>query len=608
MAKLTNSDDHGLRLEPFDSGGTIKLDELLNIPLDRDQKKARDPLADMQRAIRLLQRQAQPSNSLLAVQDFDFSFDGLAVTNISRLLKLAREYLGCQEYTPALEVLHELLREKPQHPDGLFLQAVCLHGLGEHRLGLQALSVLRATQAQGVDIAPRLISEANDLRIKLWAGIAPLVMSENYERLQNDKIEELLSDVEQLLIIDPLVWEFHYLKAEGLFAANKADEAWMTVLEAIELVRTRPIKPLQKQPDALTSLQERLRTDRAKRLMAPAREYYRNGDYAQAKAIVTALPPEIRTAKLVTNFEAYLTRLLGPPVGTPQTIQPEGTFAEVDSLHFFLVGDEMLMIRLILMAEMHREVVETIRSLLPYTPHFLYLRFLLAMGLYEGLMARFQANDSPSLNELQEIVIEARKHSEAALADPELEENASMLVSVLDQLQQRLDEARVEQENAEKDWKKLKPCMEEYNAIMSSGEKGIGDVKELDLLVSRMTRLRDKVTKISDLVCEAAVEYRNKLQEAITGNLHELAKLRISLLEKLQIDTLWKRLKQETDSVKSPLTQSTAKWFAVQLMDIYNEAKLLRTKLTEPENGKSADQLINTIKQIFQNIGLSHLT
>lgn len=601
MAKISNRDDHGLRLEPSTTVPTIHVQDL-KVPLDGDKKSRGDPLAEMQRNIRLAQRQASASSGL-AVQGFDFGFDGLEVTNVGRLLKLAQEHLGQQEYQAALDVLLELLREAPQHPEALYFKAFAHHGLQQHRSGLQALASLRDAQDKGATVVPRLLSDANQLRTKLWAGIAPLVMDENYTRIKESKVDELLREVEDLLALDPLVWEFHYLKAEGLFAADRNDEALAATLSAIEMVKTRPIKPLAKVPEALAALRDRIYSFLARVRMEPAREMYINADYAGARRTLAGLDAEIRGTKLAGTFDAYLGRLLSSPKKRPKDVPLEGTLAETDEFNFFLVGGTMAIIRMARTVSMYVEAEELIHSALAYAPHFAYLKFLAAMTSYQALISRFENDDPPPLAEAIHSMDRALANAEASRADPEIE-GIDELIEAIERLKALLDKVRVEQERMEEDRKLLEPLLDEYRSIMEALNAGIEDVKIIDQLSNRMKKLQKKVPDCGPLVSEQARDLKAKLGEAIALRLQDFTELKDAFHEAEKIGALWKRLSAEADAAKY---SSSAATMAGRLAAIAKDAKSLRAKSAVPQARESLDELLSTINRILSAIGYGHM-
>jgi len=598
MASL--SDGGGLGRTAPDT--TIALDKLRTIPFEPCKKGAGDPLADMRRVTRQLEAQTSTSGTDDGLAPINFGLGaGLPVTNVGRLLKLAGEHLGGGDFEAARAALEELLREQPRHPDGLLLLATCFHRLGQWLPGLRALAALRAA---GRDVPPRVLSDANALRVELWDGIAPVAMEVNYNRLRNNDTAGLFADVDQLLAIDPLVWEFYYLRAEGQFAVGRADEAWDTVAAAIELVRTREVKKLKSPPGALTALRGRLLAHRARGWLRPALELYRKGKYADARAAVAAIDPEARVVPLAATFDAYLGRLVGPPAVGPQKAPPEGTPVEVDDLYFFIAGDDIEVARKLMSGGRYGPANDTLRAALPHAPHFAYLRFLIALTAYDALFVRFQEPNFPDLDEINRIVTDAHGHATAGADDPE-NPAAADLLAALDGLREAVAEALAERKRYQKDMKVFEPCFQEFDAILKSAGSGGGDVQALDRIQHRLTQLRGRVAGLPAMTSKACQADRPALAKAIDDILAEVENIRASIREVERINPLWQRLEKLVTGAKYSMTPLHT--LAAQLAAVATEAKKLRPTLTTEKGRESVDELVRTVRTILTQAGYGHL-
>ncbi len=606
MADFTGSGFSGLSVAKTDTG--LKLDDLAQIPMgDKKGSGTRDPLADLAKEAKRARRQAQASG--LAVTPggpgganiFTFGITeagGVALeqTNVGRLLQLAKQTLSTGKCREALENVTELLRDQPGHPEGLYLKAVCHCELGEPRAGLRALAELRAVQEGGAEVKPLLASSANDVRFKLRAAILPTVFSENVDRLREGSWEAVVTDTDELIGLDPGVWEFHYLRADGHSYGGKLDEAWEGVATAFGVAAP-------KQPESLVNLREQVRGRLAMVKMAPALEHYKKRQYAAARAAVADLDAEFRPAKIVTLFDDYLALLEASPGKSPQTVAPVGPIADTDQLHFFLTRDEMPLLRLMRQMERYELAVPQAREALQYAPHFPYLHYLTALSLYQELMARFRTDDPPSLDEAEVVTHEARGHAVASQADPELGD-APEVVAVLDRLLITINEIREEQKKWKVDWAILEPIADRYLALMKGASEGIEGVAHHERLTQGMNSILRQLAPLAGTqISKDGKDMHERITGAANHAIQQLGEIRQAIVEGEQVNKLWERLSNQVDRVKGGyVTQSTIYSFRSALQTIQSEAQALRRRLTVPEKVKSVDDLIRTVIDILWKI------
>lgn len=609
MANPLGDGGSGLRLTPPDGAKNIKLDNLGAIPLtDKKTGEAKDPLADLAKEAKRARRLAQASGLSVtsgapgASNIFSFGITeagGVALeqTKIGLLLQQTKQHLARGECREALEKVTELLKEQPGHPEGLFLKAACHYGLGEPRNGLKALAEMRAVQEAGAEVTKLVASSANDLRIKLRAALLPGVLQENMDRLKEGLWEAVITDTDELIGLDPAVWEFYYLRADGHSVGGKTEEAWAGVATAFKVAAP-------KEPESLVNLREKVRGQLAQMKLGSALKLYKERRYGRARAAVAELEPELASARIVTLFDNYLALLDTNPPGNPADIPPPGEFADSDPLNFFLTREELPLMRVMRQMEQFALAVEQGREALKYAPHFPYLRYLMALSLYQNLMSRFRTEEPPTLDEGEAIAREAREHALGAHGDPELTD-APEVVDVLDRLLVTIAEIREEQKKWQVDWEQLQPLVEQYLTIMRSAENGIENVAHHERMTQGMnTIVRRAAPLAGKMISIDGQDMLNRLNEATSHALSQLSEIRQTIVEGEPLNALWERLAAQVDRVKGGyLTQYTVYSFRSELQSIQSAAQTLRRRLTIPSKIQSCDELIRTITEILWKIG-----
>lgn len=607
MANPFGEAGSGLRVERPDGASSIKLESLEKIPLaDKKGGGTKDPLADLAKEAKKARRNAQASGIVITPGgagatglSFGITEAGgvaLVQTNVARLLAEAKAHLSRGECREALEKVSELLRENPGHPEGLFLKAACHYGLAEPRAGLRALAELRAVKEGGGDVKPLVWSGASDLRFKLRAAILPGTLQENHDRLKEGKWEEVLADTDELIGLDADVWEFHYLRADGLSQGDRQEEAWAGVGRALALAAP-------KRPESLANLEETVRGRIAQQLMAPALTLFKERKYAKARTAVAGIDPEFRAAKVAGLFDAYLVLLDTAPPGTPDTVPPPGPIADADALNFFLTRDDVpLMKRLRDLGDFDGAEAKG-RDGLKVAPHFPYLRFLIAHTLYDGIVTRFGTDNQPSLDEAETAVTEAREHAQLALADTELD--AETLIGALDRLLAVIAEIREEDRRWDLDFVHLQPLADGFIGLMETVKNGLEDLAHHDRMTAGMRHIERRVGPLKGTMqSRGGADLLDRIDGAVTNVLRQLGEIRQAIAEGDQVHALWKRLSAAIDRVKGGyVTQYVISSVRSELNSILSAATALRPRLTVPDVKNGCAELINTLRDILGKIG-----
>jgi|GEM_PF-6067825 len=607
MANPFGDAGSGLRLDRPDGASSIKLESLEKIPLaDKKGGGTKDPLADLAKEAKRARRNAQAGGIVITPGGagatglyFGITEAGgvaLVQTNVARLLAEAKAHLSRGECREALEKVTELLRENPGHPEGLFLKAACHYGLAEPRAGLRALAELRAVKEGGGEVKPLVWSGAHDLRIKLRAAILPGTLQENLDRLKEGKWDEVIADTDELIGLDAEVWEFHYLRADGLSQGDRQEEAWAGVARALSLAAP-------KRPEALANLEETVRGRIAQQLMAPALTLYKEGKYAKARAAVAGIDPEFRAAKVAGLFDAYLVLLDTAPPGSPETVPPPGPIADADALNFFLTRDDVpLMKHMRALGEFDLAEAKG-RDGLKVAPHFPYLRFLLALTLYDGTVTRFGTDNAPSLDEAEAAITEAREHGQLALADPELE--AEGLVGALDRLLVIIADAREEERRWDLDFVHLKPLADGFVALMETTKKGLDGLAHHDRLTRGMRDIERRAAPLKGTMqSRGGADLLERIENAVNDVLRQLVEIRQAVAEGEELNKLWKRLSDQVDRFKGGyVTQYTVYSARTELNSILSSAQALRLRLTVQDVKNGCTELITTVRDILGKLG-----
>jgi hypothetical protein len=345
----------------------------------------------------------------------------------------------------------------------------------------------------------------------------------------------------------------------------------------------------------------------ARQRLAPARACYKEGRYRDARAELAGLDEEARGTPLCASFDAYLARLEARRGGRPAEVPPEGPVEDVERLHFYLVGEELARVRQLYDESRHDEARDLAEAALAQAPHFPYLHFLLALSLYSGLRARLEADNAPGLDDMAAVLGAARRHAEAAVADPELT-GAPGLVSAIGRLADRVADARREQDLARADAELFDPCVDAYKAILKSAEGGVGSPAQHRELSRRLTDLQGRVADVSGrLRSEEGREHCRNLSEAIAGALGRLAEIGQGMAEAEAVQALYRQFDAEVGAVKGGVRAADRLAVAERFADLFLRAAGERRALRAPAAREAVERLLDALRDILRQLDASDL-
>jgi hypothetical protein len=610
------SDTGGFAMAQFDSGGdnTLKRtlgDEALgglsareltahDIPGTARMGAEHDFLGSLERVAReARERAAARVPAGLHALDADW---GLAPTggsgpetNAARLLRRSRELLAEGLYREALGPLGELLRQEPAHPEALYLSAQCHAALDAPREALRALAPLRSAP-----LTDRLATQVQALRQEVRAAFVPRLVADNCALLREDRWEEVLKQTDELPLLDPDVWEFYYLKGAAQILSGALGAARDTAGAGLAVCPDRS-------RDLLLGLRAAILDQLLRQRLSQALSLYKQGRYPQARAELQSLGAEAADSRLCATFGAYLALLEARGAAGPADTPPEGSAEEVEQLHFFLVAEELPLVRRYYAEDRYPEACELAQVALRHAPHFPYLHYLLALSLYFGLRARLDGDETPGLDEMAEVLAGAARHAQAALADPELTQAPDLAGAIAD-LARRVEAARQERDLGRTDGELFNPCVEAYTALIKSAEDGVNSPAQVRELHLRLSALRERVAGVSgQLQTAEGQEKCRDLAETITRVLARLDEIGQGMTESESVSRLYRRFDAELREVRGGIPRENRLAVAQRFVNLFLEAGGVKRSLKSSEAREAVDKLLDALRDVVGQLSATEL-
>jgi tetratricopeptide (TPR) repeat protein len=443
-------------------------------------------------------------------------------------LRNARRLIEQEQYAEALRHLDQALAEAPNHPDAIYMTALCLSSLGQPLEALRALAALR-----GQSLEPGRQTRVGVLREQIRRQAVQMAALDQIGLIFGHQSDQEIERLRTLCELDPEMAMFHYMLAGALLTAGRLEEAATAASEGLRSCREGVAGDdgVQRLHDIKREIRRRLLLKQ----MEPARRQYRKGKFAKARSELLRLGPDSREDPLWTTFDGYVQELEERGVrfgrrngGAPATVTPHGSFEDVDALHFLLVGDEIGTAKAQLAGGRPDRAERAVDDAIKYAPTFPYAHFLKAHCLYDRLGRQLESGKLPGVEEAIAQLEEAREHAQFGLQDPDLQDNN--LLQVIDAGLEAMRAVQQELRLVAEDAELLNPVVESFHSLMASAKKGIESPEHFEQIDKRLKKLEDRVAKLkSQMKSETGAGTVAEFEKVLAANRRALEQIRPEL-------------------------------------------------------------------------------
>jgi tetratricopeptide (TPR) repeat protein len=384
------------------------------------------------------------------------------------------------------------------------------------------------------------------LREEIRRQIVPVVVVEQIALMLGHQSDQALERLRTLCELDPEMPMFHYMLAGTLLTAGRLDEAAAAADEGL-----RSCGDGAAGDDGVQGLHDIRREIRRRRLlkeMEPARKQYRKGKFGKAHSELQRLAPDSRGDPLWTTFDNFVQELEARGVRFSRrngsglaSVAPQGTFKDVDALHFLLVGEEIGKAKTHLAGGRPDKAESEIDDAMRYAPSFPYAHFLKARCMYQRLGERLGSGKMPALEEAIAQLEAARAHAQFATQDPDLTD--TNLLEAIDGALEAVRHVEQELKLVAEDAKLLNPVVDDFHALMKSANEGISGPDDFDKIDRRLKSLEDRVKSRdlkSRMKSETGARMLAEFTKVLEANRKQLEEIRPQLAEAKVVNALQK--------------------------------------------------------------------
>lgn len=605
MPEFNGGDDAG-GLHSLEVDGTFALSGLIQeTPLPMaDKAGAEDFLTQLDRLAEKVRDQQYSQAAELKIAEV-IPETGLvdesaleAESQVDRRLREARQLIGEEKFQEALEPLAGVLKEVPDHPEALYLMAYCHYHLDEDLQALRVLAPLR-----GMRLDRHLANRVEALRTDICQRLFLHLILETILFMHQDDHEEAIARLREVVDLAPESGIFHFMLAGSLMTAERF---W----EALEAVNYGLSAAAVEHRDLLETLKGQIQQQFCTREMEPARALFKRREYRKARAVLQGLNAEYRTLPLYAAFEGYLTRLGGGMLGwlrqrNPREVQPPGSFADVDALYFFLVGQEIRGAKGFIEKGNIDQALNLLRQVLQYCPLFPYANFLYGGCLYRWVGERIAGNDRPELEELISALTEAQACLRLAMSDGEITEASQDLLKRVEEPLRAAREVQEELARRREEASYVNAVIQEFEAIMRTAKDGIQSPAHHRKIFGKMQALKAKLPSVGKRVRSAdGREAITKLSEAVERNLRQLANIEKEIQESEIVKGNIQKFNGIMDSIpgRRITTYQQLNQLRQSFRSLKEQVEADKRKLRGTESKNTLDQLLEAVNRHLREL------
>jgi tetratricopeptide (TPR) repeat protein len=529
---------------------------------------------------------------------------GLLPTDpVARLVHQAKQRMAEEKFKEALSLLAKALKLGPGHHECLYLAAFCYVALTEHIKALRCLRPLHSAK-----LASGLATRVEVLKIDIRQHLYPKVMIESVLALQNRQWDDVTANLGKLVQLDPEVAMYHYMLAGIQMTADRMEEALKTLENGLQVC-----PPVEHQ--LLIGLHQQVQDQYVAKRMAPARKWFKKGDYARARTELQQLPNNFKQATLYVTFANYLGKLegggflgflMGGRKRAPKSVAPAGSYAEVEALYFFLVGGEIRQAKELLASDRPEQAEAQLKTALKFAPLFAFANYLYAGCIYRRLVQSLASDRPPDLTVILEHFQQALEAARTGATDPAIED-APALLHVIESTLHQLADMEQQLKGRQEEAKLVNGVIAEFQAIMSSSEGGVRNTAHYNELHSRMKNLRNSLAGVRKEVHNPdAVQALGELSEAVERNWEQLAALKSSIAEGEVVERHFKTFQIKMEVAQSGGgIKSHSEFVAVRdsFRKLKRDVEADRRNLRSSDARQALDQLLDAVNKILSQLG-----
>ena len=507
-------------------------------------------------------------------------------STLERALREAQELIEGGQFRQALDPLDRALRESPRHPEATYLMAYCYTYLNEVEPALLSLLSLRQ-----VALDRGLAKRVQTLKIRIRNSMFLMVLLENAILIRTGRYGIAIRRLKQLTQLDPEAEIYYFLLGGSLMKSNQIEQALQVVQTGIQTCGPE-------KPELLFDLKNQVMEEFAAKQLISARTALKKGQISQAHDKVRNISADLHKTQMYRHFEKHLTEMehnnrLISGGRTKATRPTKETFShqELESFHYFLVGDETQESGLLMQKKKFRAAEKVLSQAVVWAPKFPYINYLYAGCIFSRLLEQTNSWwNKPTPDEVSSAMELAYKHARIGALDETIQD-ASFLEKLLE-----------DSLNAIKESKLLGDLMREFEIIMSGAKKGIRTQDQLRDVYGKMSRLRDKVVEAhSQIHSPEVTKNLNNLAEAIERNFGVLEGMQLSSTETELVNHYNRKFIDHMEGIKrrgglnSWEKSDEAEFFAALRTEIQQVSYGVKSK----EAQKQLANLVHAIDQIL---------
>lgn len=470
------------------------------------------------------QDKGEAGNGLALKEIFDFNTlataDDIKTTSqVENYLQEAMVQIQKERFEDALEILEKLLEEAPNHQEGIYLKALCLHHLIEPMKALETLAPLREPY-----IELRILNRFNTLKEKIREVLQVHLLLES---IVGSNIN-VLHQIESLTEIDP-GWDFPYLMGTSLLMTkNETRKAHALLKKGLSWITG-------KQAERLIALKSPVEKRLLEELMQPAVFQFKKGKYRKARSILAGIDGSFSKNDNVLLFDDYLKRLGGGFLGfgkkSPSTQHIVGAPETVATLQAIITAPEIREAGDLIKSGKIEEAEWILKGALVHVPNYPYLNFLLAGCMYKRVTFMFLSGRHRGIDNAIEEMETAKLHGIMGQSGSSAKE-AGDLVDQINEALNFLSRVKEELKRREAEVAAVNGAIQKFVQIMQSANDGISSLEQFEDVFNSMKLQKQNLDGVRKTVRDpAGLNALDQLEEAIDKNLEILKTMEKSIDE-----------------------------------------------------------------------------
>lgn len=497
----------------------------------------------------------------------------------ARRLREVKDLIVEERYKEALEPLRELLDETPGHQEAIYFKAYCLFGCSEFDQALRTLLPLRRQEIKK-NLKTRIRHLGDEIRSKMIES----VLVENYDLLFSGKCAEVISNMSELVTLDPDASTYHHMLAGAYTMTGDNTSALQSINTALD-------NSDLDDPEQLESLRNQVYEDLAAEQLVKARELYKKRKYSKARQEIEKQDPQVRQTWIANALGGFLEQCEAGHNETP----PSGNREEIDALYEFLIAEELHTATQLYHAEQYQQASHVLQAALAYTPSYAYGSYICAACVYDALGHSFQNDESLSFDDVNKRILLAQSFAKIGASDPGLEGCAELLETI--------EKAATFLKQQQKDAKHLERVFQEFNDILESAKDELRSVSHCDQLTDRLTKLSNATSQAKGKVeSDTAKQDAAELLEATKSLKAEIKKIRRSIKQAEILNPLIDRFTSKIQQIKGGINQWEVSGIRSYFQKLRVDIQTAMKQISDKDAREQATGLLKAVDDILRQL------